>query len=287
MRKAWCKIKQRELLCDFIMCGLIVFFGGGFLFYQIMRAANAPFFSAENIRLIGLSTAAIFTLILLSGVSLYRISASYIQWHKGILDSIPMPVIITDNDAKLLEINNAAQETINIEQGAELDKLNCRHLFDASGEITKKTWARKGAEYRITGNRIYFDGKEAGHLIFLNNACVIADTHETRTELIDEINRLLGRLSTAKDHFHSCADTFSEYTVQQADIIHELSEVIVDIASGTLNEPDVLGEKIHKVKADMQRYVNISQVQMEKIKRTVVELDDTCNSSSGVNSRQQ
>lgn len=282
MKKAWWKLYCQELICDFVMCGLSVLLVGGFLLSHIMKAANKQDLYAEDIRLIGFSIATVFVIILISGIYLYKISASYVRWYKGILDSIPMPVIVTDKDACWRQINKAARDIMDLEPDSEIKTLNSKHLIDTDGGVMKKKLTHKGIEYRISGNRLYCNGKDEGHLIILNHTTEKLDASKTRMELIDETNRLLKRMSTTRDKFHDCASTLVGCTVRQADIITELSDVIVRIVSGEFKELDTINKKMYTVKVDMQQHVESSTVYLEKIQRTVEELDATRDSIGGV-----
>lgn len=276
MKKARGKICRQEIIYDFIIYGLTVFCGGGFLLYHIMKVADKTVIHAEDIRLIGFSVAVFFAIIILSGIYLYRISASYIRWYKGILDSIPMPVIVTDENARWQQINNATREIMNLELNSELSELNSRHLIDTGNSVMKKFLTHNGQEYRVIGNRLLYDGKDAGYLIMLSNIHNPEST-EARIGSINEINRLLGRLGAATDLFHDCASTLAGCTAQQAGFINELSDVIMGIASGEFKEVDTLNKKINVVKVDMQQHVESSQAYLEALKQTVKELDSARN----------
>lgn len=282
MKKVLRKLYRRELLHDFLMFGLLLLIWGCFLLFQITRIANGTIVFSAGMDMVGFSVVVLITIVILAVITLYKKSMSYVLWYKGILDSIPIPVIITDKNAELQHINAAARKILNLKQDANLEELNCLHLIGDDGGVLKKYWKRGGAEYRITGNHLYCSGKDVGYLILLNNVNEVLDSCETRTELINEINRLFSRMGAASNHFRDCADTLAGCTTRQADIISELSEVIAGIASGALNEPEVLNQKMHTVNVDIRRHLESNRAQLEKMKQSVEEFNSINSTIGGV-----
>lgn len=278
MKKALRKLYQRELLYDFLMFGLLFLVWGGFLLFQLSQIVNGRVFYTTGVRLIGFSIAVLFCIILIAGISLYKKSMSYILWYKGILNSIPIPVIVTDKSVKVQRINKAAQNIMVLKQGIELEGLNCRHLIDIDGNVMKKIWIHEGAKYQIIGSRLYCDGKDAGYLILLNNnSNGMVDSCKTQKELIHEINRLLGRLSTTSGYFHDCVNTLAGCAVRQADIIRDLTGIITGIVSGALNETEDLNAKMHTVDVDIRQHMESNRALLEIVKRVTEEFNSIHN----------
>lgn len=277
MKKIWRKLYRRELLPDFVMSGLIVLLWGGFFLTQIKRIARtAP--AAGDVEALGLSAVMLLATIALLGVFVYKRSMSYIRWYQGVLDSIPIPVIVTGEDARWQYVNEKSREIMDIGRDDPLEKRNSGHLIDADGAVIKKTWIHRGTEYRTAGNRLRVNGKDGGYLLLLYNVSDMPDSREARAMLPAEIDKFLSLLETAAEYFRDCASSFAGTSARQEGIIVGLSEVIAEIASGALGRPDALIEKINTVKADMQKHVEITQAQLERIKRTVEEMDAACDS---------
>lgn len=274
MKKAWQTLYHHELLSDFIVHGLLILFSGVFLLFHIIKAFGESVIFSRNIRLTEFFIVAVFAIMLLSVISLYKISASYIKWYKGILDSVPMPIIITDDKAHWQQANNAAREIMCQEPDSDLEYLSSNHLIDDYGNIMKTTVTYREVEYRVIGSRLQYNDKDTGYLIILDNARR-SNSCETRDELIDDINKLLGRLGTATEQFHDCASSLADCTVEQAGIINNLTDVISGIASGEIQEPDALNKKMHTVKMNLKQHVENNQASFQAVMQTVKELDAT------------
>jgi len=276
------KPKRRELLFDFIMSGLLVLFWSGFLLYQIKRIADTPIPSVQLVSYLGFSVVAFFVIVILLGISLYKKSMYYIQWYKGILDTIPMWIIVTDKDAKWQYINKAALENIILNQGIQVENLNSKHLIDEESGVINKVWTYRGAEYQITGSRLHFAGEDAGYTLVFYNMSELLDSSKVQADLIYEVNRLLVCLSAASEHFNDCSNSFAQCAVRQEGIISELSEVIAGISSGTLDNPGTLDQRMRSVTVNMQQHVENYRKHIETIKRTVKEMDATRDSIGDV-----
>lgn len=270
MKNRWRKLYQCEVLRDYIMLGAIVLFWGGFLLFQIARDASGTGFPVGKMRV---AVAVFLGIVFLGGIFLYKKTASYIHWYKEIFDSVPMPLIITDQDAKWRQANKAARDSMDLQQYSDFEKFSSRHLLQTDESVTDKIWVHAGVEYRITVNRLCGDGKDTGYLIFLNNTNELFDTYKTRAEVISEINRLFRNLSSVSDHFYECASTLSEYTIWQGGVIIDLSEIITGMASGKLDHAGALHEKMRAVKENMQQNMGNSQMHLERMRRIIEELD--------------
>jgi len=278
------KPKRRELLFDFIMSGLLVLFWSGFLLYQIKRITDTPIPSAQLVSHLGLSITVFLVLTLSLGISLYKKSMSYIQWYKEILDTIPMWVIVTDKDARWRYINKTALKSMTLNQEFQVENLNSKHLIDEENGAISRVWIYRGAEYRISGSRLHFEGDDAGYMFLYYNNSELFESSKAQAQdgLVHEVNRLLGCLTAATEQFNDCSNSFTQCAVRQEEIISELAEVIAGIYSGTLDNPDILDKKIRDATADVQRHVESYRDYIETIRKTVEELNVTRDSISSV-----
>lgn len=257
------KLLKRETLCETIACWFVVFAGGGFLILYVAGIAAEASYAARDVSRISFSLGLLLILVVLSGVRLYRSSATYLTVYKNALRNVPTPVLITDNAAIVLHANNAARALMEIDETCDLGQFNIRHLIDDDGNISEKHWPHKGELWLISGDRLERAGKCLGYLISLNREKPAGDCGE-RKQIYNDAIILINSLIEITEFTNCYADTVSE-------LAHLLNSVASSDPSQRINEDIV--EIIRNLNEDMQEKLDNNQAEIDVILRTLGRLN--------------
>ena len=154
-----------------------------------------------------------------------------LHFYDNFLDAIPFPVVLMDQHMDLCFENKAAQETIEHElyfQNKLFKKIPDNYA------ITEQIVCRmeyKGAEYHVTLTPVTHRGLVGSYVVSFYSINGLLENYTSRSELVDEINRLLRMLNSISASFTSSTSALARCTQQQALSMYTVASIVSDAVS--------------------------------------------------------
>ena len=226
-----------------------IVFGITFIFYLVLSLTPfiAHFYYPNNfftLCLVWFVINCVF-LILIWKLYLNKLQAK-IFWYRSMLDSIPQPISVTDNDMKWTFVNKAATDPL----GVKLDDILGKHCSNWGAPICKTDKCgieclRKGKadsffdqwnkNFKVTTSKLYnVKGKQIGHI-----EVVIEITEQVSLDkILKQVAELSKNIDAGASQVSAASQSLSDGATNQAASIEEITSSIADISNQTTHNAD-------------------------------------------------
>jgi methyl-accepting chemotaxis protein len=249
-----------------------------------------------------LLAAAVVIAIILAGLmakkanKLAALEAKYdkdVHWYESMLDSIPFPISVTDNDMKWTFVNAPVEGLFQKKRaefigkpcsdwGAAICKTKNCGITCLKGGKPQTFFEQFGAEYQVDTSYLHDrNGKVVGHIEVVQDITAMKKIEHVQNKIIEEAEAvcetLIGEMEKAENNAVRLADSASG----QMASIQELSAVANKIAENTKQNAEYLAATTEKVR-NAEEEMKSSNDQMAKLIGAMEQMESTSNEISNI-----
>ncbi len=169
-----------------------------------------------------------------------------LYWYRSMLDTIPQPISVTDNDMKWTFVNKAATDPL----GVKLEDVLGKHCSNWGAPICKTDKCgieclRRGKtdsffdqwdkNFKVTTSRLYdAKGKQVGHI-----EVVVEITEQVALDkILKQVAELSRNIDAGASQVAAASQSLSDGSTNQAASIEEITSSIADISNQTTHNAD-------------------------------------------------
>ena len=234
--------------------------------------------------------AAISILILLF---IIRFINTSLHWYENILDNIPFPISVTDNDMSWTFINRAVEDFLGKKRkevlgqhcsnwGAPIcNTSNCGVTCIKRGQ-TSTTFDMLGMDFKV--DIAYLKNKRGstvGHIEVVTDITDLLKKQKAEAYLVEEINSISSSFVNASKQIAAGAQSLAQSSTEQSSSIQELLSSITEIGNKTKTNADMAGRAASLADTIMHNAEKGSQ-QMDEMTSAVKDINQASNSISKV-----
>ena|GEM_PF-665961 len=200
-------------------------------------------------------------------VFLARFIMSKVHWYENILDNIPFPLSISDNNLKWTFINKVTENFLG-KKRAEVIGQPCSNWGAAicnteqcgvrcleRGEPTTK-FNQGGMDFKVdTSYLTDKNGKKTGHIELVQDITKMLQAQKHEYEIVQQIRDVSVQFSSMSKQIADEAQTLSQGSIAQSSTVDELSGTISMITDNTKKNADLAAQATtlaEKIKANAE-----------------------------------
>ncbi len=275
-----------------------IIFGIVLIFYLILSSTPfiLHFYYSNNFLTFGIIW---FVLNCVFLILIWKFNLNKLQgklfWYRSMLDSIPQPISVTDNDMKWTFVNKAATDPL----GVKLEDILGKHCSNWGAPICKTDkcgiecfkrgkpdtffdqWDRN---FKVTTSKLYnVKGKQVGHI-----EVVIEITEQVALDrILKKVAEFSQNIDAGASQVSAASQSLSDGSTSQAASIEEITSSIANISNQTTHNADSAKEArditattrdevqtgVSQMK-EMTGAMNEIQASSEEITRIIKTIDD-------------
>ena len=179
-------------------------------------------------------------LILIWKLNLNKLQGK-LYWYRSMLDSIPQPISVTDNNMKWTFVNKAATDPL----GVKLEDILGKHCSNWGAPICKTDkcgieclrkgkadsfFDQWGKNFKVTTSKLYnAKGKQIGHI-----EVVVEITEQVALgKILKQVAEFSKEIDTGASQVSAASESLSDGSTNQAASIEEITSSIADISNQT------------------------------------------------------
>ncbi len=229
-------------------------------------------------------TGALAAATILLAISLINWAAKKLHWHENILDNIPFPLSITDNERKWTFINKPVEDMLGMKRAKMIGKpcsnwgagicntdncgINCLQRGQASTEFDQM-----GLNFKV--DIAYLKdrhNKQAGHIEIVQDISSLVSTQKAGSSLVNEIEAVSSSFISASKQISDGSQALAQGATEQAASVQQLSSSIADIAHKTKANAD-LAEKAAALAGQIKTNAEKGSFQMNEMMTAVKDIN--------------
>lgn len=227
------------------------------------------------------------------------------HWYEEILDSIPFPLSITDNNMNWTFVNRTVEQMLQIKRediigkpcsswGASIcNTKNCGIRCLKRGE--KQTFfAQGGADFQVDITYLYDEQQnKIGHLELVQDISKMKATINAQSKLVGQISEMCTDFVNASGNLYNASQSLAEGATDQASAVEELFALISETTESVKNSGGEIqtasrkmtevGREVETTNEEMQTMVNAmneiaeSSKQIEMITKSIESIASQTN----------
>lgn len=208
-----------------------------------------------------------------------------IEWHESVLDAIPFPLSITDNDRKWTFVNHAVEQMLGKSReslmgqqcknwgagicGTDNCGLNCLNR-----NKLKTYFEQGGGDFQVdVRHLITKDNQKIGHIEIVQDITTIVETQKAQAALVSDIHQISDSFVIASKNMADASQLLAEGSTEQAAAVDELSRRIGIITEETVKTADMAKESAELSKSIMNTAIEGNE-QMKRLSTAVSEINE-------------
>ena len=185
---------------------------------------------------------------------LIRWMTKRIHWYDNILDSIPFPLSITDNNRSWTFINKAVENFLGKTRGDVMGQQcsnwgagicntdNCGIVCLERGQATT-TFSQAGMDFKVDSAYLTDkNNRRTGHIEIVSDITELIKKQKAEAELVAGIGTISQTFVNESKQIASGAQALAQGAVEQASFIDDLSGSISKIADNTKTNAEIAGK---------------------------------------------
>lgn len=178
---------------------------------------------------------------------------STIHWYEEILDAIPFPISVTDNDRNWTFINRPVEKMLGIKRNEAIGKqcsnwgaaicdtdncgLNC---LDRGKNQTY--FEQGGGDFKVDVSYLLDDNKtQIGHVEVVQDISTMVETQKAQTVLVERIGDMCDDFISSSGNLLDVSQSLAEGATDQASAVEELFALINETTNNVeLSEKDII-----------------------------------------------
>lgn len=216
-----------------------------------------------------------------------------IFWYENILDCVPMPISVTDNQRRWTFINKPVETMLNVNRANLMGKPcsnwgagicntnNCGIDCLARGQCTTN-FEQGGMDFKVDVSYLKDNkGRTVGHIEMVQDISEMVRTQKQEAMLVDEIGKVSAAFVNGSSQISNGAQALAQGSTQQAAAIQELSGSISEITERTKRSAE-MAEKAASLADDIKDNAEKGSHQMSEMTAATKEISDASHSISNV-----
>ena len=244
--------------------------------------------SRLNILIISLIVIALAACLAIAFI-LIRWIINKIYWYENILDCIPFPLSITDNNRNWTFVNKSVEDILEVTRTQIMgqpcsnwragicDTANCGiNCLEQNKKTT--TFEQKGMHFQVdtsylTNNK----DKKVGHIEVVQDITTMVKAQMAEAALVQNISQVSQSFIAESAQVSNGAQTMAEGAVQQAASIQELSSAIAAVAAKTKHNAEI-AEQAEVLAGAIKGNAEKGNRQMSEMIEAVKQINDASQS---------
>jgi methyl-accepting chemotaxis protein len=214
-------------------------------------------------------------------------------WYESMLDAIPFPISVTDNDMKWTFVNAPVEGLFQKKReefigkpcsdwGAAICNTDDCGIACLQNGKPQTFFSQMGADFQVDTSYLHNkSGKVVGHIEVVQDISQMKKIMNAQDSIIEEAENVCQTLVSEMERSEANATKLSSSACEQMASIQELSAVANKIADNTKQNVEYLAattEKVINAEEEMKR----SNEQMEKLISAMEEMESTSNEINNI-----
>jgi methyl-accepting chemotaxis protein len=209
------------------------------------------------------------------------------HWYQSLLNAVPLPLSVTDNDLKCTYINKATENMLGITL-ADVKGMHCGDIWKAGICYTPEcgvTCLKRGQSstkfshgdffFQVDASYLYDNNnKPEGHVEVVQNITETMSHQREQAKLIDAIHQASAMFLNDAKMIADGATTLADGATGQSATIEELSAAINDIKEKTIHNAEIAKEA-SSLSASIITNAHTGSEKMDKMMQAVREIDES------------
>lgn len=209
----------------------------------------------------------ILCLIIAVAISLWV--GKKISWYENILDKIPFPLSITDNNRNWTFINKPVEDMLGVKRSEVIGK-HCSNWGAAVCNTPEcgleclergKTWStfnQLNLDFRVDAAYLTDrNGKKTGHIEVVQDISELMETQKTQEKLVDGIRNSVVSFSHASRQISSTSEEVAKDATQNAEIISESVHVNSQRSNEQMNDMLRVMSEINEASQSIEKILDL------------------------------
>jgi methyl-accepting chemotaxis protein len=211
-----------------------------------------------------------------------------VAWYISMLDSIPFPISVTDNNRNWTFVNKPVEDLLK-QKRSELIGKQCNYwgasicntpncgLECLKNNKERTFFDQLGMDFQVDVKYLFDTyGNAIGHIEVVQDITALKKTIRKQEHIISELTIMAEQLSSSADQIASGAQTMSQSSTEQASSIEELSASINEMANQIRSNADN-SNKASELSNQSSDSVTRSNVQMQNLMLAMNDISSKSN----------